>query len=398
MRKPVFLVIFFLIGIGKLSFAQEFEFKYQPTNRYQIKTEIVEDVYQNGEYSHTSRVLLMEWLNIIRRYKDQYTIVGEYSLNENTSSLGVAYQQKYEYKDLIYKMSNRGKFSNDKKNFMPVKRDYPMFVEGIKRGSLWFTPTYEVHDFRGELYGINHPYQIPSAATWEFTGMVEKEGKSYSRLISRISILYEPNPVPALYKRYPVVISGFSQGEILWDSQLGLVHSASENFDISFELNDGQIFRYKGKSLSSAEKMEPIDPARLDELKKMIGNLGKVNKGNGFIRITLDSINFGPEEYTLTEIEKEKLDAVCKEVAGFRGRFVKIEGYTHEAGTEEGRATLSLQRAEVVRNYLLSKDAVDPDMVTAVGKGSSDLIDTTGSDEGKKKNRRVEIYIMVGND
>lgn len=398
MIKRIHLLWFFLLGSFSLAPAQEFEFKYLPGNRYQVKTEIAEDIYQNGEYSHTSRVLLMEWLNVIRRYKDQYTIVGEYSLNENTSSLGVAYQQKYEYKDLIYNLSNRGKFSNDKKNFMPVKRDYPMFVEGIKRGSLWFTPTYEVHDFRGELYGINHPYEVPSAATWEFSGVVEKEGKVYNRLTSRISVLHEPNPVPAIYNRFPILISGYSQGEILWDPQLGLVHSSKEDFDISFELNDGQIFRYKGKALSSTEKMEPIDPGRLEELKKMIGNLGKVNKGGGFVRITLDSINFGPEDYTLTELEKEKLDIICKEVAAFRGRFVKIEGHTHQAGNEEGRAKLSLQRAEVVRNYLLAKDAVDPDMVTAVGKGSSDLLDETGSTEGKRKNRRVEIYIMVGND
>lgn len=397
MKKSCFISLILMLVFTTV-YSQDFSFKYQPGFRYQVHTTIAEDVYLNSEYSHTSRVLMMEWLNCVKKDKDIYSMVGDYSLSENTSSLNVSYQQKREYFDTVYKFSTAGEFSFDQSNFMPVKRNFPLFIDGIKRGQSWFTPCYEVHDFRGELFGIDHPYKVPSSVSWQYLGQEQKDGVFLAKFKGRLTIMYEPNPVLSLYRRYPVVVNGFSETDMLFNEKMGYIHSLVERFDITYELSDGQIIRYKGESRSKTEKMEPIDPYRFEELKNLIGDYGDVTKGPGWVRITLNNINFGPEDYRLTPQEREKLDIIAKEVSAHRGRFIKIIGHTAHAGTLAGRAALSLQRAEVVRDYLLAKDAVDPDMLTVDGKGSTQPLDTSGTSEGNKKNRRVEIYIMVGND
>jgi cytochrome c oxidase subunit 2 len=75
---------------------------------------------------------------------------------------------------------------------------------------------------------------------------------------------------------------------------------------------------------------------------------------------------------------------------------MKIEVGSHMQGKEDAGSdkTLSQQRADVIRAYLLSK-GIAASRVTAVGFGSSRPVDTAATDEARMKNTRTEFRIIA---
>jgi outer membrane protein OmpA-like peptidoglycan-associated protein len=76
-------------------------------------------------------------------------------------------------------------------------------------------------------------------------------------------------------------------------------------------------------------------------------------------------------------------------------RFVRISGHTDNTGSEGHNLDLSKRRADVVAEYLVS-NGVDINRVETFGLGSSKPIVANNTDEGRKKNRRVELLIHDG--
>ena len=63
---------------------------------------------------------------------------------------------------------------------------------------------------------------------------------------------------------------------------------------------------------------------------------------------------------------------------------VKVVGYTDNAGTAEHNSKLSQQRAEVVRDYLVSI-GVDPKKLEAIGAADANLIADNSTKEGRAR-------------
>ena len=72
---------------------------------------------------------------------------------------------------------------------------------------------------------------------------------------------------------------------------------------------------------------------------------------------------------------------------------VIITGYTDNVGAPDFNATLSLQRAEAVRDSLISLGA-DSSKFQVSGAGEANPIADNSTDEGRAKNRRVEVEVF----
>lgn len=66
-----------------------------------------------------------------------------------------------------------------------------------------------------------------------------------------------------------------------------------------------------------------------------------------------------------------KLDGFAKELDGTTFDRVMVEGHTDRLGTTAYNQTLSQQRAEAVKSYLVTSGHVDPTKITASGKGET---------------------------
>ena len=72
---------------------------------------------------------------------------------------------------------------------------------------------------------------------------------------------------------------------------------------------------------------------------------------------------------------------------------VEISGHTDDIGTEKQNQILSETRANNVKDYLINQGC-DPAIFTIIGYGATRNIVDNSTDEGRKKNRRVELRFL----
>jgi outer membrane protein OmpA-like peptidoglycan-associated protein len=101
---------------------------------------------------------------------------------------------------------------------------------------------------------------------------------------------------------------------------------------------------------------------------------------------------FETNKSTLRSEHFVPLNSIVTYLVSHPERSVKISGHTDNTGSEQHNLTLSKRRADVVAEYLVS-NGVDINRVETSGLGSAKPIAGNTTDEGRKKNRRVELLI-----
>jgi OOP family OmpA-OmpF porin len=118
-----------------------------------------------------------------------------------------------------------------------------------------------------------------------------------------------------------------------------------------------------------------------EELKKELDASG---------RVAIYGIYFDTNKASLKPESITALDGIVKAMINYPDLVLEIQGHTDNTGTDAINQKLSQQRAETVRSYLLLF-GVDGARLTAAGYGSSKPVAANDTDEGKAKNRRVEL-------
>jgi OmpA-OmpF porin, OOP family len=110
--------------------------------------------------------------------------------------------------------------------------------------------------------------------------------------------------------------------------------------------------------------------------------------------IVLKDVNFDLGKASLTAQAKSILDGVAPSFAGQRAMRVEIGGHTDTTGRAEKNLTLSQERADAVRAYLISK-GVPADQLSAKGYGSGKLLAVPEKTQlDRERNRRVELRVL----
>jgi OOP family OmpA-OmpF porin len=68
-------------------------------------------------------------------------------------------------------------------------------------------------------------------------------------------------------------------------------------------------------------------------------------------------------------------------------------GHTDSVGTDAYNQKLSVRRADAVKKYLVSKGIAD-NRIQIEGKGESQPVADNKTDDGRAKNRRVQIEVI----
>jgi len=106
--------------------------------------------------------------------------------------------------------------------------------------------------------------------------------------------------------------------------------------------------------------------------------------------LVLEGVHFEFNSANLTQESYSILDHVAAQLRDNPKVRVEIQGHTDEVGTPEYNQDLSQRRAESVRDYLASK-GVKEDRLVPKGYGATRPVATNDTDEGRAKNRRVEL-------
>lgn len=111
--------------------------------------------------------------------------------------------------------------------------------------------------------------------------------------------------------------------------------------------------------------------------------------------ITLDDqgqVLFAFDSAELTATARQRLQSLLPRLNAPGVTSVKVIGFTDSVGSDSYNQRLSERRASSVAEFLISQ-GLAPDKVTSQGRGEADPIADNESDEGRARNRRVELHL-----
>ncbi len=132
--------------------------------------------------------------------------------------------------------------------------------------------------------------------------------------------------------------------------------------------------------------------AQRDSLKRQLENLQLRETESGVV-VTLGDVLFNTGE---TELRQEAMTSLVEVVDLLQTepeKQIRIEGHTDATGPSEGNLRLSQARAESVMQALVSL-GVDAGRLRAVGMGEDFPIDSNESEDGRSRNRRVDVILL----
>lgn len=108
--------------------------------------------------------------------------------------------------------------------------------------------------------------------------------------------------------------------------------------------------------------------------------------------VNLSDVLFDFNKYTLRPGAREKLAKISGIVLAHPGLRLEVEGHTDSIGSDSYNQTLSENRANAVRSYLISQ-GVKHESIASRGFGESSPVADNGTAEGRQRNRRVELVV-----
>ncbi|WP_428506681.1 OmpA family protein [Roseateles sp.] len=114
---------------------------------------------------------------------------------------------------------------------------------------------------------------------------------------------------------------------------------------------------------------------------------------------------FSFDEAAIQPAGARALDALAQELKGTDFQLIMVEGHTDRLGSSEYNQTLSQERAEAVKNYLVNTGGIAANKISAVGKSESMPVTRPEDCKGQgksaalisclKADRRVEVEVQA---
>lgn len=110
-------------------------------------------------------------------------------------------------------------------------------------------------------------------------------------------------------------------------------------------------------------------------------------------KVALNNIFFETNSYVLEDKSKIELKKLIAFIQSNPKQKIELSGYTDNVGTAEANMKLSNMRAKAVYDYLIA-EGVKSTNISYKGYGSSNPVADNNTEEGRQKNRRLEIKIL----
>lgn len=124
-----------------------------------------------------------------------------------------------------------------------------------------------------------------------------------------------------------------------------------------------------------------------------INNLGENPDPRDVARaLSLQVINFELDEAIIPDVNKPYLDRAAKIITEVPNMELMIIGHTDSQASNAYNMDLSQQRANAVKDYLVSK-GVDASKLSTKGMGETDPVATNATEQGRFRNRRIEFTV-----
>jgi outer membrane protein OmpA-like peptidoglycan-associated protein len=129
-----------------------------------------------------------------------------------------------------------------------------------------------------------------------------------------------------------------------------------------------------------------------ERLRQQLNLILETRESQRGLIVNISDVLFDFNKYTLKPGAREKLAKVSGILLAYPGLKIQVEGHTDAIGSDEYNQKLSQQRADGVREYLVSQ-GVPAATIAAIGLGKGDPVATNDTAAGRQQNRRVEMVV-----
>jgi len=373
---------------------ETFRFHYEPGIHYRIEAWVDEEIYRNDVLAQRVKLKNVGEIQITSVRGDQALHEGTFSYLRSPD-LSDSYVLEREYPSRFFR-DIYGRYTIDDGFFMPVVRNVPTFPEGeVNVGDQWKSGAHEAHDFR-DVFGIESPVILPAAASYQYLGNTEIDGERVARISINYVINYTLQYGTAAGVLLPYRVVGYFNQLFNWNLDRSAPHSYKENFDYIFIMSNGEIYEYTGKSrgiVTITKKPEAVIESIERRLNTAIPGV-EVSLVDEGILINIGEILFRFDSDELGSDTGPELDNIVDVLKDFSERRIRVIGHTDSRGPEDYNLTLSIRRARRIVEELTARMHSSRDRITYMGMGESSPIADNDTEEGRRRNRRVEIIIL----
>jgi len=136
---------------------------------------------------------------------------------------------------------------------------------------------------------------------------------------------------------------------------------------------------------------------QIKQLKEQTAGTGvdvtPVDNGQAILVNLPEGVTFDVGSYSLKPEFRTTLDKVADSLKQYPDSLIDVYGHTDSTGSDAYNQTLSENRARTVANYL-QMQGVNPARIRSQGYGETLPVADNATEEGRRKNRRVEIKIV----
>jgi outer membrane protein OmpA-like peptidoglycan-associated protein len=222
-------------------------------------------------------------------------------------------------------------------------------------------------------------------------GVSEVRGKltqlqSNSQLAARAPVAIKEAEAAVRAAEEPRTDAAFSQH---------LMYIADRKVDTAAALAQAHFLEDQRKEISGQATQAQLASRtqEVDALRRQLTELNAKQTDRGIV-VTLGDVLFETGRADLKSSATADLTKLAGLLAQHSDRSLVIEGHTDNVGTESSNHTLSQNRADSVKAFLLNQ-GVASNRITAFGKGESAPVASNDSASGRQMNRRVEIIIAT---
>ena len=400
MKKAISIlsVLFF----ATVLFAQsvKFEFKQKKGNSGSYISTVEEDVYINNVPSHHAEIINRISSKMTNVAADgEAFIYATYMTTENSISQRTGRSLTWgEETTSVFSRNKNGELTISDDIYMPTVRNVPVFPDKkVKVGETWTAKGKEVQDVR-KAFNMDKALIFPFEANYTYKEDKTIDGKKLNVILVDYEFSYEATDEQLNAGQTLTQSVGWSKQTLYWDNDKGLLDHYDEEFLIKIKDIYGNLYVFTGTAHAELTEFSSLnDDTNVKQLQDTFDKLKldniSVKKGDKGLTISLDNIQFEADSDKLLDSEKAKLKKIGELLKKYSNDLL-ITGHCAERGTASARQKLSEERAEAVASYLIDLGVRDEYHIFTQGKGSKEPVASNNTEEGRAKNRRVEITIM----
>jgi outer membrane protein OmpA-like peptidoglycan-associated protein len=142
----------------------------------------------------------------------------------------------------------------------------------------------------------------------------------------------------------------------------------------------------------SAQQADTDKAAMRAKLAEQLNSILQTRETARGLIVSMSDVLFDSGKFSLKPGAREKLAKVAGILLSYPGLNIAVGGYTDNVGGDAMNQTLSENRADSVRDYLVQQ-GVASGAVSSKGFGNTLPVATNGNSAGRQQNRRVELLV-----